>query len=106
MGVFRLLPAGRGSELVRESFISGDTSPADVTALSRTSPLLRLSARIKSGLVYNDKMVAFRLLPAGRVRTCSRKLYSERYISCGYHGPFADKSAATAFGQNQKRTCV
>ncbi|EPN32762.1 hypothetical protein A245_43960, partial [Pseudomonas syringae pv. actinidiae ICMP 19096] len=58
-------PQGVG-ELVRESFISGDTSPADVTALSRTSPLLRPSARIKSGLLYNDKMVAFRLLPAGR----------------------------------------
>ncbi|NAS71077.1 hypothetical protein CVE35_07040, partial [Pseudomonas syringae pv. actinidiae] len=37
-------------------------------------------------------------------RTCSRKLYFGRYISRGCHGPFADKSAATAFGQNQKRT--
>ncbi|RMQ39181.1 hypothetical protein ALQ05_00760 [Pseudomonas amygdali pv. mori] len=52
---FRLLPTGRGSELVRESFISGDTPPADVTAPSRISPLLRLSARIKSGLAYNDE---------------------------------------------------
>ncbi|ATV20810.1 hypothetical protein CUB86_01235 [Pseudomonas syringae pv. actinidiae] len=42
-------------ELVRESFIPSDTSPADNTALSRTSPLLRLSARIKSGLVYNEE---------------------------------------------------
>ncbi len=40
----------------------------------------------------------------GRRFACSRKLYSGRHISCGCHGPFADKSAPTAFGQNQKRT--
>ncbi|AVB17883.1 hypothetical protein BKM03_00185 [Pseudomonas avellanae] len=45
-------------ELVRESFISGGTSLADVPAHSRTSEaspgtLPRPSARIKSGLVYN-----------------------------------------------------
>ncbi len=93
----------QGVELVRESFISGDTSPADVTALSRTSPLLRPSARIQSRLVYNDKMVAFRLLPAGRVGTCSRKLYFGRYIFCGCHGPFADKSAPWPSARIQRR---
>ncbi len=37
-------------ELVRESFISGDTSSADVTALSRTSPLLGLRPESNAGL--------------------------------------------------------
>ncbi|OUM07698.1 hypothetical protein BW686_09610 [Pseudomonas syringae] len=39
-------------------------------------------------------------------RTCPRKLYFGWYIFSGCSGPFANKFAPTAFGQNQKRTCV
>ncbi|MCF5376456.1 hypothetical protein GIW00_27430, partial [Pseudomonas syringae] len=40
-GVFRLLPAGRRSELVREDIVLNAKSSATVRALSRTSSLLR-----------------------------------------------------------------
>ncbi|MEQ4502728.1 MAG: hypothetical protein ABN486_08840, partial [Pseudomonas sp.] len=52
---FRLLPEGRGSELVREYGVSGYAFLAIIPALSRTSSLPRPSARIKSGFVYNDE---------------------------------------------------
>ncbi len=59
----------------------------------------------KAGLRITIKWWRSGLCPQG-VRTCSRKLYFGRYISCGCHGPFADKSAPTAFGQNPKQACV
>ncbi|AVX22065.1 hypothetical protein DA456_00890 [Pseudomonas syringae pv. atrofaciens] len=51
--VFRLLPAGRRSELVREDIVLNAKSSATVRALSRTSSLLRPAARIKRRLLYS-----------------------------------------------------
>ncbi len=59
-----LCPQGVG-ELVRESFISGDTSPADVTTLSRTSPLLGLRPESKAGLRITIKWWRSGLCPQG-----------------------------------------
>ncbi|RJY23626.1 hypothetical protein C6381_03590 [Pseudomonas syringae pv. actinidiae] len=39
-------------------------------------------------------------------RTCSRRRYFRRYIFGDYTGPFANKFAPTASGQNQKQTCI
>ncbi|WP_147465529.1 hypothetical protein [Pseudomonas syringae group genomosp. 3] len=57
---FRLLPAGRGSEHVREDDVLGAAFSATILALSRTSSLPRPEAGIKSGLglVYNAERAA------------------------------------------------
>ncbi|RMU25888.1 hypothetical protein ALP32_200402 [Pseudomonas avellanae] len=63
-------------------------------ASSRASKLPRPSARIRSGLVHSDAPDAEQA-SARRAweRTCSRKLYSGRYIFSGCSGPFANKFA-------------
>ncbi|PYD08112.1 hypothetical protein DND58_28335 [Pseudomonas syringae pv. pisi] len=53
-----VLPKGRRSGLVREGAASLPENISTETSSSRTSSLLRPSARIKSALVYNDERAA------------------------------------------------
>ncbi|RXU22512.1 hypothetical protein B1F70_02025 [Pseudomonas syringae] len=75
-----ILPNGRWSGLVREGAASLPENVSPETSSSRTSSLLRPSARIKSALAHNDER-------------------SASHSQCVLCSP-------TAFGQNQKRTCA
>ncbi|POP84529.1 hypothetical protein CXB34_21770 [Pseudomonas amygdali pv. morsprunorum] len=106
MVAFRLMPAGRGSELVRESFISGDTSPADVTALSRTSPLLGLRPESKAGLCITIKWWRSGLCPQGVGANLFAKALFRAIHLLRMSRPFRGQVRSLAFGQNPKQACV
>ncbi|MCF8982268.1 hypothetical protein GIW26_01390 [Pseudomonas syringae] len=53
-----ILPNGRRSGLVREGAVSLHENVSPETSSSRTSSLLRPSARIKRAFVYNDERAA------------------------------------------------
>ncbi len=116
-------PRGR-SELVREDGLSSDALSGSLTAPSRTSPLLRPLGRIKNAFCLRGRSERVRedarsgdtfletltapsrtsplLRPLGRIKN-SRRRSLRRYIFGNLNGPFADKSAPTPVGQNQKR---